>query len=257
VPWFTAKVSHNAIILVLLAAYQYVHKLRAVAAWPPPVELHHNMADFVAGAPEGEHGAFQSLVSPDTPCRASSVLRRNVRQFGPSHVFDGREDTCWNSDQGSPQTLELRFPAPVHVAQIVITFQGGFVGQDVDFYTLAHAGPQRHALPAAEGEREGELSRSLAQGTQFKGGQAEVGALPAWAGDGAWAHAGHAEPDETSDEQVFALSRPVPSAAQPAECSSAGTASSATTGLRIVFGKSTDFYGRVTVYRLDVRGWLG
>lgn len=33
------------------------------------------------------------------PCRVSSVLNRDVKQFGKKHMFDTSEETCWNSDQ--------------------------------------------------------------------------------------------------------------------------------------------------------------
>jgi hypothetical protein len=32
----------------------------------------------------------------------SSVFLKNHKQFGKKHIFDGKEDTCWNSDQGLP-----------------------------------------------------------------------------------------------------------------------------------------------------------
>ena len=31
--------------------------------------------------------------------RASSVLNRNVREFGVARLFDGSHDSCWNSEQ--------------------------------------------------------------------------------------------------------------------------------------------------------------
>ena len=31
--------------------------------------------------------------------RVSSVLNRDVTQYGKKFLFDKREDTCWNSDQ--------------------------------------------------------------------------------------------------------------------------------------------------------------
>ena len=34
-------------------------------------------------------------------CRVSSTLNRDTKQFGKKHLFDDREDTCWNSDQVS------------------------------------------------------------------------------------------------------------------------------------------------------------
>merc|ERR550519_2138038 len=42
-------------------------------------------------------------------CRVSSTLNRDTKQFGKKHLFDDREDTCWNSDQGSPQWVSLEF----------------------------------------------------------------------------------------------------------------------------------------------------
>ncbi|NXH48288.1 NR2CA protein, partial [Dicaeum eximium] len=58
--------------------------------------------------------------------RVSSVLNRDVKQFGKQHLFDGSEDTCWNSDQGTSQWVTLDFPRPVKVSQLQVQFQGGF-----------------------------------------------------------------------------------------------------------------------------------
>ena len=32
-------------------------------------------------------------------CRVSSTLNRDTKQFGKKYLFDGRSETCWNSDQ--------------------------------------------------------------------------------------------------------------------------------------------------------------
>ncbi|XP_053556671.1 nuclear receptor 2C2-associated protein [Bombina bombina] len=61
-----------------------------------------------------------------TVCRVSSVLNRDIKQFGKQFLFDGREETCWHSDQGSSQWILLEFPQPVLVTQVSIQFQGGF-----------------------------------------------------------------------------------------------------------------------------------
>ncbi|KFP03930.1 Nuclear receptor 2C2-associated protein, partial [Calypte anna] len=66
------------------------------------------------------------LVCADTATRVSSVLSRDVKQFGKQHMFDGSEETCWNSDQGTCQWVTLDFPRPVKVSQLHIQFQGGF-----------------------------------------------------------------------------------------------------------------------------------
>ena len=61
--------------------------------------------------------------------KVSTVLNRQVREYGKMFMFDGREDTCWNSDQGSPQWIRLEFDSEVEVAQVEFMFQGGFAGK--------------------------------------------------------------------------------------------------------------------------------
>uniref|UniRef100_A0A8C1VH41 Nuclear receptor 2C2-associated protein n=1 Tax=Cyprinus carpio TaxID=7962 RepID=A0A8C1VH41_CYPCA len=41
----------------------------------------------------------ESLICNNTQSRVSSVLNRDVRQFGKKFMFDSNEETCWNSDQ--------------------------------------------------------------------------------------------------------------------------------------------------------------
>ncbi|NXF74030.1 NR2CA protein, partial [Sclerurus mexicanus] len=69
---------------------------------------------------------LEPLVCADTTTRVSSVLNRDVKQFGKKHMFDTNEETCWNSDQGTCQWVTLDFPRPVKVSQLHIQFQGGF-----------------------------------------------------------------------------------------------------------------------------------
>ncbi|KAK2542205.1 Nr2c2ap [Columba guinea] len=65
-------------------------------------------------------------MSPRCPHRVSSVLNRDVKQFGKKHMFDASEETCWNSDQGLSQWVTLDFPSTVRISQLHIQFQGGF-----------------------------------------------------------------------------------------------------------------------------------
>ncbi len=46
--------------------------------------------------------------------RVSSVLNRDVRHFGKKFMFDGDEETCWNSDQ-------VKASATLIVPQIFMT----------------------------------------------------------------------------------------------------------------------------------------
>ena len=62
--------------------------------------------------------------------KVSSVLNKNVKEFGKKFLFDNHEDTCWNSDQGTPQFISLTFDSDVKtISELQIQFQGGFVGK--------------------------------------------------------------------------------------------------------------------------------
>ncbi|KAK6467441.1 nuclear receptor 2C2-associated protein [Huso huso] len=69
-----------------------------------------------------------SLICSETVSRVSSVLNRDVKQFGKKHMFDSNEETCWNSDQGATQWVLLEFPQEVRVSEVRVQFQGGFTG---------------------------------------------------------------------------------------------------------------------------------
>lgn len=56
--------------------------------------------------------------------------------YGKKHLFDGTEETCWNSEQGKPQWILIRFGQSVSIKEVNIMFQGGFVGQDCSFRSL-------------------------------------------------------------------------------------------------------------------------
>ncbi|XP_013794925.1 nuclear receptor 2C2-associated protein-like [Limulus polyphemus] len=71
-----------------------------------------------------------SLVQHVAKIRVSSVLNRDVKQFGKQYLTDGNDDTCWNSDQGSPQWISVIFSKPVKIEKLQLQFQGGFVGKD-------------------------------------------------------------------------------------------------------------------------------
>lgn len=150
-----------------------------------------------------EHSVLAALPPGGLVFRVSSVLRRNAREFGAAHLFDGSDDTCWSSDQGSPQFVELVFPRAVAVAALVLVFQGGFAGQAGEL------------LGARRGGSDGVL---------------------------AWEPLCSFEPEDVSSAQRFDIPR------------SAEGACATVDGLRVVFNRSSDLYGRVTLYRLDVLG---
>ncbi|XP_068127376.1 nuclear receptor 2C2-associated protein [Hyperolius riggenbachi] len=73
----------------------------------------------------------ESVLYPGTVSRVSSVLQRDVKQFGKQFLFDHREETCWNSDQGSSQWITLELPQKAYASEIHIQFQGGFSSRNI------------------------------------------------------------------------------------------------------------------------------
>ena len=58
--------------------------------------------------------------------KVSSVLNRDVKQFGKQHLLDGDEETCWNSEQGKNQSISIQFKCDVKIHEVQFKFQGGF-----------------------------------------------------------------------------------------------------------------------------------
>ena len=133
-----------------------------------------------------------------TGLQVSSVLHRDHDQFGKQHLLDGSVETCWNSDQGTPQLIQIHFDedAPVDIDGLQIMFQGGFVGKDCTVL----------------GSQDGTTFPVDLHRPFF--------------------------PQDNNTLQSFPLSSSL----------------SRIQKLRIVFGGSTDFYGRVTIYQLQVLG---
>uniref|UniRef100_A0A4W6DAW4 Nuclear receptor 2C2-associated protein n=1 Tax=Lates calcarifer TaxID=8187 RepID=A0A4W6DAW4_LATCA len=67
-----------------------------------------------------------SVICRETQSRVSSVLNRDVKQYGKKYMFDCNEETCWNSDQGECQWVSLEFPQSVKLSELKVQFQGGF-----------------------------------------------------------------------------------------------------------------------------------
>ncbi|KAM4629735.1 nuclear receptor 2C2-associated protein [Polymixia lowei] len=134
-----------------------------------------------------------SLICCETQSRVSSVLNRDVKQFGKKYMFDCNEETCWNSDQGDFQWVILEFPQPVKVSEVKVQFQGGFSGKTC----------RLEGCPK----------------------------------DGDFTMIGHFYPEDNNSLQIF----PIQEAPEVQK-------------LKIVFENSTDFFGRIIVYSLDVLG---
>jgi hypothetical protein len=118
-------------------------------------------------------------------------------------MFDGLLDTCWNSDQGSPQFVMLDFGKDVVVTDLKIMFQGGFSGADA----IVQVGSSLNAL------------ETLTSGLEIA---------------------------DCNELQTFPLQ------------TVGGSSSSAPYRgryVQVTFPSSTDFYGRVTIYQLEMNGY--
>nr|CDS25708.1 nuclear receptor 2C2 associated protein [Hymenolepis microstoma] len=60
----------------------------------------------------------------------SSVLNKNTQLYGKQFLFDGKPDTCWQSDSGAYQWIRLSFTNPTKLASLDLQFQGGFVAEE-------------------------------------------------------------------------------------------------------------------------------
>ncbi|KAJ3180525.1 Nuclear receptor 2C2-associated protein [Geranomyces variabilis] len=149
--------------------------------------------------------------------RVSSTLNRDVRSYGKQFLTDGSDETCWNSDQGSPQHITIHFAdndsAALAICELHLMFQGGFAGKEC---TLLG---QSATATTDAGDDNNNNSDSAAA---------------------AWETLLDFYPVDANHLQVFAA----PDAVQTKTWKR----------LRVLFKTSTDFYGRITVYRLDVRG---
>ncbi|KAJ2355232.1 Nuclear receptor 2C2-associated protein [Coemansia sp. RSA 2618] len=77
-----------------------------------------------------------SLVKHISNYRVSSVLNRDVPSLGKQNLFDGSIETCWNSEQGTPQHILVEFSPSVRIHEIRVQFQGGFAGKDTRLVDL-------------------------------------------------------------------------------------------------------------------------
>ncbi|OBZ80069.1 Nuclear receptor 2C2-associated protein [Grifola frondosa] len=142
-----------------------------------------------------------SLITPDIKIKVSSTLDKSV---GKKYLTDGSPETCWTSQQGTPQFIQLSFPSPVLPKRIALTFQGGFVGTRCSVDVI--------------------LSGEGADKTQ-------------------WKTFTRIFPEDVNRKQIFQLT-PIDPALSQKEIDS----------LKLVFEESSDFFGRITVYDLQLEG---
>eukprot|EP01132_Coremiostelium_polycephalum_P003867 gene3867-4819_t len=112
-------------------------------------------------------------------------------------MFDGSEETCWNSHQGTPQFIMIQFPQAngVDLKELQIMFQGGFVGKEC------------------------EISVCKINANTFTNNS-------------------NFYPKDVNTLQSFPIEGGLTNVKE----------------LKILFPESTDFFGRITIYKLDVLG---
>ncbi|KAI4894188.1 hypothetical protein NFI96_017886 [Prochilodus magdalenae] len=154
--------------------------------------------------------------------RVSSVLNRDVKQFGKKFMFDSNEETCWNSDQGDQQWVLLEFPVSVKVSELRLQFQGGFSGKSCKLQAV------RNSNNVASSERPDAFLTILLY-------KPVVGYK-------------HIKSLIYHIYYIFKPSRKIDKFCFPIQDAPL------VQKLKIVFESSTDFFGRIIVYSLDVLG---
>lgn len=142
-----------------------------------------------------------SLISSSTTVKVSSTLDKSVAK---KYLIDGSPETCWTSQQGLPQFIQLGFDGRVIPSRLSITFQGGFVGtRCVVLVPLS-----------STNERKSD-----------------------------WQNLTSIYPEDVNRRQIFDL-----------KSADASIFEQGVSGIKLVFEESSDFFGRITVYDLQLEG---
>ncbi|KAG7448516.1 uncharacterized protein BT62DRAFT_929603 [Guyanagaster necrorhizus] len=123
--------------------------------------------------------------------KVSSTLDRST---GKANLIDGSPETCWTSQQGLPQFVQLSFHATTSPHTLSITFQGGFVATECHLQV-----PDK---------------------------------------TGVWITVQHLYPEDVNRAQEFELD---------------STKLHEISVLKIVMVASSDFFGRITIYNVQLR----
>ncbi|KAF8665370.1 hypothetical protein AX16_000389 [Volvariella volvacea WC 439] len=164
---------------------------------------------------------MRSLITSDTTIKVSSTLDKSV---GKKYLTDGSPETCWTSQQGLPQWIQLTFPQPIVPQRLSLIFQGGFVGTRCAIQipsSISEAGNSSSPDPLAAGTTPKKLRDWTTQTQVF--------------------------PEDVNRRQSFDL---------PPQSQDEAKARGGVEALRLVFEESSDFFGRITVYDLVLEGDL-
>jgi hypothetical protein len=173
-----------------------------------------------------------SSSSSTTTAKASSTWQHNIRKFGPQNALDTTSDDAWKSGPTSEneggnnaaQYYEIYFHRYVKVYEIRVQFQGGFVGLDCVVYK------QQDNNNNSDNDNNDDDNNNNLKWEEME----EL----------------YMDPIDTTDVQSFYSDIEVDNVST----SSSSPTNQAVTAIRIEFGKSTDFYGRIVLYSIEVWG---
>ena len=81
--------------------------------------------------------------------RVSSVLNKGTKSYGKQYLFDGNEETCWNSDEGSQQWIVIKFEDAVSLTQVYIDRYHIYVLKSLnDHHTGVPSSPSTSSSPS-------------------------------------------------------------------------------------------------------------
>lgn len=216
-------------------------------------------------------GLLHDLCADGVRLRASSVLNGKKKDYGPNHVLDADPSSCWNSDQGLPQWLEIELGSdeerssasgwePRIFTTMKACFQGGFTGTRVR--VLASLAARRkdaewHCVGTASfadssSEQVVDVERMLRlhrmdHAADVAAAQEAGVVIPV--------------PEHLEIPDAVPERRPSDTAAactaatsDAADVAADATCNVACRRLRLEFIESSDFFGRVTIYQLALLG---
>uniref|UniRef100_A0A1A9X4I2 F5/8 type C domain-containing protein n=1 Tax=Glossina brevipalpis TaxID=37001 RepID=A0A1A9X4I2_9MUSC len=70
------------------------------------------------------------LTTEKFKCSVSTVLNKDIKQYGKQFLYDHLEDTCWTSSEGLPQWINIEFDDSQTVSGFSFQFQGGFAAKE-------------------------------------------------------------------------------------------------------------------------------
>jgi hypothetical protein len=158
-----------------------------------------------------------SHTSTGTTAKASSILQNNSKVYGPAHALDCTNTlTSWNSE-GNPKGKTESF--------LVVDFSGGGKNQNRKVNPVELV-VQFQAGFAAEEITVYRKNNTKAEDDNDSGDN-----------NSRWLKVDEMEAEDDHESQSFPLSVEEP-----------------TTALKIVFDETTDFYGRVIIYQIQIWG---